>query len=283
MQKPLNVLYIASEAQPFNTTGTIAELAGNLPKSVKTLGHEIRVMLPGYGFINERRHHVHHLLRMKDIEIPMNGRMERAYVKSSYLACDNKKVQVYFLSNDHYFDRSGLYFHPDTKEYFTDNDERFIFFCRGVFESLKKLGWQPDIIHCNDWQCGLVPAYLKTIYKDDPFFKNTRTVFTAFSLASHGTFPKSTFEKTGLPFGTYGGNGGTKLNFMNIGLSYADAVTTFGNKVDKKALQSVEDGFTDHYAVNKKSVISMMPSQAANSHDEIAEKFIDIYRGLLKN
>jgi starch synthase len=287
MSKPIDVLYVATEAEPFAKTGSLGDLAGTLPKSVKALGHEIRVMLPGYGFINERRFHLHNLLRMKDIEIPIGGGTERAFVKSSYIVCENKKVQVYFLSNDRYFSREGLYYHPETKRYFPDNDERFIFFCRGVLETLKRLGWQPRVIHCNDWQCGLIPAYLKTIYRDDPFFKNTRTVFTAYSLASHGTFPKSSFDKTGLPQGsfTFEKESQHSLNFLKAGMAFADVVTTFGLKADKKINGGNTNGFHDILSLSNKQVVSMTHGAAENgSRSEIlAQKFVTIYRDLTKN
>jgi starch synthase len=285
MTKPLDVLFVASEAEPFVKTGSLADLAANIPKSVKTMGHEIRVMLPGYGFINERRYHLHHLLRMKDIEIPIGDNSERAYVKSSYLNCENKKVQVYFLSNDRYFGREGLYSHPETKEYFADNDERFIFFCRAVLETLKRLGWKPRIIHCNDWQCGLIPAYLKTIYKEDPFFKGTKTVFTAYSLASHGIFPKTSFIKTGLPSEILSNNGdhGHKLNFLHAGVHFADIVTTLGVKADKKITSPSDDGFEDLHRLHNKQVVSMtMTGQNGNRHALLAEKFVSLYHDLAK-
>src|ERR1041385_104315 len=118
MSKPLGVLYVATEADPFVKTGSFADLAGKLPRTVKALGHDIRVMLPGYGSINNRRFQIHNLLRMKDIQIPVAGGMEQAYIKSSYLNGDNQKVQVYFIANDRYFNRDGLYYHPETKKYF---------------------------------------------------------------------------------------------------------------------------------------------------------------------
>ncbi len=284
MSKPLDILFVASEVEPFAKTGSIAELAANLPKWVKTMGHEIRVMLPGYGFINERRFHLHRLLRMKDIPIPMGSENELAYVKSSYLATENKKVQVYFLSNDKYFNRGGLYSHPDTKQYYPDNDERFIFFCRGILETLKRLGWQPKIIHCNDWQCGLIPVYLKTLYKNDPYFKNVKTVFTAYNLAYHGSFPASSVEKTGLPASIFSGNGARplKLDFLRAGLEYADVITTVGAKADKKF--STEEGLMDIFKAQKKSLISLTtPTGNGAKHQELAEKFISIYSDLSKN
>jgi starch synthase len=284
MPKSLNVLFVATEAEPFAKTGSLGDLAGNLSKMVKEMGHEIRVMIPGYGFISERRHHLHHLLRMKNIDVPVGKDVEKAYIKSSYISCENKKVQVYFLSNDKYFNREGLYYHPDTKQYFADNDERFIFFCRGALETLKKLGWQPDVIHCNDWQCGLIPAYLKSIYKDDPFFRNTRTVFTAYSLASHGAFPKSAYHKSGLPssmFSTFDGEH-DRLNFLTAGIAFADVTTTFGTKADKLR-DSSNNGFEELLKSQKRQIVSLTAGSNGSRHQHLAEKLISIYRELAKS
>jgi len=286
MPRPLGVLFVASEAEPFIKTCSIGNLAGSLPKTVRLLGHDIRVMLPGYGLINTRRFQIHSLLRMKGIQVPVAGEMEPAYVKSSYLACENQKVLVYFLANDRYFNREGLYFHPETKKYFPDNDERFIFFCRGVLETLKRLQWQPQIIHCIDWQCGLIPAYLKLVYKNDPYFKNIKTVFTVFSLASHAIFPKSSYEKTGLPMSFFEENGGQKdkLNFLKAGLAYADLITTFGNKAEKGILLSPPDDMEKVLQARKNFIVSMNHDlHNGNSHDALAQKIVDIYRDLIKN
>ncbi len=283
MPKPIGILFVASEADPFIKTGSIGDLAGTLPKMVKALGHDIRVMLPGYSAINNRRFQIHNLLRMKDIEVPIADAFERAQVKSSYLNSENQKVLVYFLSNDRYFNREGLYFHPDTKKYFTDNDERFIFFCRGVLETLKRLRWQPHIIHCNDWQCGLIPAYLKSTYKDDPYFRNVKTVFTVYSLASHASFPKSSLDKSGLPEGLFKDNGSAeRLNFLKAGLAHADVVTTFGNRAEKGIRLSPHDDMEKLLHARKNSIISMS-SENGNGQEYLANKLIDLYRDLVKS
>jgi starch synthase len=284
MTKSLSILFVASEVEPFIKTGTIGDLAGILPKTVKSLGHDIRVMLPGYGFINSRRFQIHNLLRMKDIDVPVANDMERAYVKSSYLNSENQKVLVYFLANDKFFNREGLYFHPETKKYFPDNDERFIFFCRGILETLKRLRWQPDIIHCNDWQCGLIPAYLKTIYKNDPFFKNVKTVFTVYSMASHASFPLSSYVKSGLPPGLLpeNGSGTDRLNFLRAGLTFADMVTTIGSKAEK-GIRLAPDVEMEKLLHARKNAIISMNQQNGNGQHIIAEKLVDIYRDLSKS
>ncbi len=284
MSKSIGILFVASEAEPFIGTGSIGDLAGSLPKTLKAMGHDIRVMLPGYSSINNRRFQIHNLLRMKDIQILVAKEMEQASIRSSYLSSENQKVLVYFLANDRYFSREGLYFHPETKKYFPDNDERFIFFCRGVLETLKRLRWQPDIIHCNDWQCGLIPAYLKSIYKDDPYFRNVKTVFTVFSLASHASFPKSSFEKTGMPSGLFWENGSQmdRLNFLKAGLAHADIVTTFGSKADKGIVASPQDGMEKVLQARKSAIVSMSYHNG-NGQVKIAQQLVDIYRDLAKS
>ena len=285
MPKSIGVLFVATEVEPFVKTGILANLAGNLPRTVKMMGHDIRVILPGYSFINDRRFQIHNLLRMQDIEIPVAGKMERANIKSSYLKGDTHKVQVYFISNDRYFNREGLYYHPDTKKYFTDNDERFIFFCRGVLETLKRLQWQPKIIHCNDWQCGLIPMYLKTLYKDDPYLKNIRTIFTAYSLASYGAFPKTSIDKTGVPKELYhnGSDQTERLNFLQTGLAYADVITTMGTKADNGICRTPLDELDNILQTRKNDVVSMRnESPNGYCHETVAQKFLTVYRDLAK-
>lgn len=284
MPKPISVLFVASEAEPFIKSGSIGDLAGSLPKMLKSSGHDVRVMLPGYGFISNRKFQIHNLLRMKDIEVPVSTERHCANIKSSYLANENQKVLVYFLSNDHYFDREGLYYHPDTKKYFNDNDERFIFFCRGVLETLKRLHWQPQIIHCNDWQCGLIPAYLKTLYKNDPYFKGIKTVFTVYSLASYASFPNSSFEKTHLPAELFSGNGfdHERLDFLKMGLTYADMITTFGNKAHKGILKSPPADIEKILQLRKTAVVSMNAINGSG-HATMAHSLIDIYQDLAKS
>ena len=199
MSKPLNILFVTSEAEPFAKTGGLADVSGALPQTIKELGHEIRIMMPRYGTISERKFKLHDVIRLREISVPLGNETKNGFVNSSFISSLKAKVQVYFLANQEMYNRAGLYINPDSKKDYHDNDDRFIFFCRGVLETLKKLGWQPDIIHCNDWQTGLIPAYLKTIYKDEPTFKNIRTVFTVHNLGYQGQFPKESFAKTGLP------------------------------------------------------------------------------------
>jgi starch synthase len=245
MAQQLNVLLLSSEVEPFAKTGGLADVSSALPKSIKSLDHEIRIMMPRYGSINEHKCKLHEMIRLKDIPVPLGNKQVLASVKSSFLANSHSKVQVYFLDNHSLFGRSGLYVHPETKKDYRDNDDRFFFFARGALEVLKHLGWQPDIIHCNDWPTGLVPVYLKTLYKNDPFYKDTRTVFTVHNMAYQGTFPKSSFSKTGLPshvLSEKGVESDGKINLLKAGLVYSDAITTVSERYAQEIQSSAEYG-----------------------------------------
>ncbi len=245
MAKPLNILFVSSEVDPFAKTGGLADVSGALPQTIKELEHEIRVIMPRYGSINERKSRLHQMIRLNDIVIPIGSKSFPLTVKSSFITNNQVKVQVYFIDNADLFGRTGLYVHPETKKDYHDNDERFFFFDKAVLELLKHLGWQPDIIHCNDWQTGLIPAYLKTIYRDDPFYADTRTVFTVHNMAYQGVFPKSSFAKTGLPpelFSDEGIQAYGNINLMKSGLVFADAITTVSEKYAEEIRTSEEYG-----------------------------------------
>jgi starch synthase len=243
MARQLNVLLLSSEVEPFAKTGGLADVSSSLPKAIKSLNQEIRIMMPRYGSINERERQLHELARLKDIPVPLGGKHLQASVKSSFLTNSHSRIQVYFLENPTLYARPGLYVSPDTKRDYPDNDDRFFFFNRATLEILKRLGWKPDIIHCNDWQTGLVPVYLKTLYRDDPFYAGTRTIFTIHNMAYQGVFPTSSFEKTGLPPDVLGEEGIQRdgcLNLLKAGLVYADALTTVSEKYAEE-IQSTQE------------------------------------------
>lgn len=245
MSKPLNILYVSSEVEPFAKTGGLADVSSALPKAIKDLGHEVRIMMPRYRFIVERKFHLHDIIRLRDIPVPVGTSTELGNVKSSFISNLKEKVQVYFLDNTNYFGRDGIYQSPTTKKDYKDNDERFIFFCRGVLETLKRLGWQPDIIHCNDWQTGLIPAYIKTMFAQDAFFKNVKTVFTIHNMAYQGAFPADSFTKSNLPkelFAAEGVEAYGNFNFLKTGLFFPDAITTVSEKYADEICSSAEIG-----------------------------------------
>lgn len=246
MARSLNILFVASEVEPFAKTGGLADVAGALPKSLVALGNEVRVVLPRYGTISDKKFKLYDVQRLHNIPVPLGGNMEAASVKTSSLTTAAPKVPVYLVQNSRYFDREGLYVDSSTKSDYGDNDERFLFFSRAVFELTRTLEWKPDIIHCNDWQTGMLAAYAKTLYANDPFFKGTKIVFTIHNLAYQGRFPKSTFEKSGLPWSLFTLDGLEffgDVNFLKAGIVYADAITTVSKKYAEEIASDPEFGY----------------------------------------
>ena len=228
--KRLKILFVTSEVVPFVKTGGLADVSAALPQTLAELGHEVRIVVPKYGAVDDRKFKIHEVVRLKDIKIELAGKEVIFSLKSCFLPGQKIRVQIYFLDNQEYFgSRNSLYGDPMTGKDYPDNDERFIILNRAVFELIIKLGWIPDIIHCNDWQCGLIPTYLKTVYSGEENFDKFKTLFTIHNLAYQGEFSKSSFKKTGLPDKLNSPNGilhKGKLNFMKSGLVYADAINT---------------------------------------------------------
>lgn len=204
MKKMLKIFYIAPEVAPFVKTCKIADITGAFPKALKELGHDIRVMMPNYKCINARKYVLRDVIRLKDMIVSFGGGEVHVSAKSAFLP--NSKVQIYFLDNREYFGRNGIYSDPQKEAAYNDNDERFILFCKGCVETLRMLHWQPDIIHCNDWQCGFLPVYVKKMLSQDPFFKNTKVALSIFDLKRDAHVQKETIEKAGISPDIFGAN-----------------------------------------------------------------------------
>jgi starch synthase len=171
------VLFVSSEMSPFLETSPVATIARMLPQALQEQDNEIRILVPRFGVINERRNRLHEVVRLSGINISIDDNDNPLIIKVASIP--NTKMQVYFLDNEDYFHRKAI-FNDENGDYFSDNDERTIFFCKGVMETVKKLGWAPDIIHCQGWMTSLVPLYLKTLYKDEPVFKNAKVVYSVY-------------------------------------------------------------------------------------------------------
>src|SRR5437764_5956846 len=195
---PRSVLFVSSEVFPYAKTGGLADVSSALPQALREFHHDVRVIMPRYGFIGEKKQKIHIINRTQGMEIPVGDKNTTVDIKSSAILTQRTRVQIYLIESEEYFSRMGLYYDPGIGNDYPDNDERFITFAQSVLEMCKKLLWKPDIIHCNDWQTGLIPLYLKDAIKHDPFFRGTKTVFTIHNLAYQGNFPASSFAKTGL-------------------------------------------------------------------------------------
>ncbi len=229
----LRILYVASEINPFLETSKVADFVRKLPQAMQEKGLEIRILVPRFGVINERRNRLHEVVRLSGMNIAVGDEEKPLIIKVASIP--NAKLQVYFIDNEDYFKRKTV-FHDKENNFYEDNDERAIFFCKGVLETVKKLGWVPDIIHCNDWMTGLVPLYLKTSYKNDPIFKDTKVVYSIHDNSFEHKFDNSIVEKAKMidvednmlePLASADYEG-----FIKLGAKYADAVILSGQDVD---------------------------------------------------
>jgi len=243
--KKLKILFLSSEVYPFAKTGGLADVSHALPKAMKELGHEVRIIMPKYKVINERRFVLREVIRLKEIPIKVGNSEKRINVKSAFTP-DPDKIQTYFIDYKQYFGREGLYLNKKTNVEYPDNDERFILYAKAVLETLKLLFWQPDIIHCNDWQTGLVPFFLKTLYKDDDFFKKCATLFTVHNVGYQGNFPKASYNKTNVDRNIFKSGSQVeyygKFSFLKTGIYYADFVNTVSMTYAKEVQETEEYG-----------------------------------------
>ena len=244
--KKYKILFATSEVVPFIKTGGLADVSSALTQKLQEMGHFVRIIVPKYGAIDERKFKIHEVVRLKDIKINIGEKEVIFSLRSSFLIGPKTRVQIYFLDNPQYYgSRHSLYSDPITGEDYPDNDERFILLARAVFELITRLGWAPDIIHCNDWQTGLIPAYLKSSYSKDPIFKNIKTIFTIHNLSFQGIFPKTSFAKTALPKELESEKGilhKGKINFLKSGLLYSDMINTVSETYAKEICQLKEYG-----------------------------------------
>jgi len=171
------ILFVSQEITPFLPKTEVSTVARKLPQGVQESGKEIRVFMPRFGTINERRHQLHEVIRLSGMNLIIDDTDHPLIIKVASIP--TARMQVYFIDNDEYFKRKNV-FHDDKGEEHPDNDERSMFFCRGVLETVKKLGWKPDVIHCHGWMTSLMPLYIKDVYNNDPHFADTKVVYSIY-------------------------------------------------------------------------------------------------------
>ena len=168
-------------------------ISRHLPQGIQEKGNEIRTFMPRFGCINERRHQLHEVIRLSGMNLIINDNDHPLIIKVASI--QPARMQVYFIDNEDFFQRKAVLC-DDKGKMFTDNDERTVFFCRGVLETVKKLGWAPDVIHCHGWMTSLVPLYLKTAFKNDPLFSNSKIVYSLYNNPFDKTLSKDFVRKS---------------------------------------------------------------------------------------
>ena len=171
------ILLISQEMEPYTGLSEIAELAYRLPLYLNSQKCEIRILMPRFGTINERRHRLHEVVRLSGMNIIVNDDDYPLIIKVASLP--DSRIQVYFLDNDEFFKRKSVFEDSEGKP-FEDNIDRAVFFCKGAIETVRKFGWAPDIIHCHGWMTSLIPLYIRTAYKNDPIFQSSKIVYSLY-------------------------------------------------------------------------------------------------------
>ena len=172
------VLFITQEITPYLPESKMSLIGRHLPQGIQERGREIRTFMPKFGCINERRNQLHEVIRLSGMNLIINDTDHPLIIKVASIQA--ARMQVYFIDNEDYFQRKHT-LKDENNHYFDDNDERTIFFARGVLETVKKLRWAPDIIHCHGWFTGLVPLYIKKAYNEDPLFANSKIVYSVYN------------------------------------------------------------------------------------------------------
>lgn len=239
----VRVLYISQEINPFLPKSEISTTAKELAQGIQEAGKEIRVFMPRFGCINERRHQLHEVIRLSGMNLIVDDTDHPLIIKVASIP--TARMQVYFIDNEEYFQRKATLI-DDEEQPFKDNDERSIFFVRGVLETVKKLGWKPDVIHCHGWMTALMPLYLKKSYGDDPHFSDSKVVYSLYENSFSEPWDQKVIEK--LKFDGFEDADLTEIkdivdynNLNKLALKYADGVISATENVDESLTQYIKD------------------------------------------
>ncbi len=269
MSEKTKVLYVTQEMDPYVVMSDMGKVARELPQYAQENGMEIRILMPRYGTINERRHRLHEVVRLSGINIIIDEEDYPLIIKVASLP--GARMQVYFLDNDDFFHRPGVFGEED-EPFYHDNPERMIFFCKGVIETVKKFGWPPDIIHLHGWMTSLIPLYLKTAYKNEPVFQNAQIIYSVYSEGFKGKLSDNFLKKAPLihrkvdqdKLAEYAEADNSGLNKGAI--TYSDAVIIEDKKVNGSVKKHLE-------AINK-------PVLELNDPEDL-ENYVGFYQSLL--
>ena len=274
----MKIILASSEVVPFAKTGGLADVCGALPRELAKLGHEVNVFMPYYRCVMQKSDSFQIESADQPLEIPIGNKVESGWLFKTTLPDSN--VTIWFVGHDEYFNRSGLY--GENGQDYEDNCQRFTFFCRGVMESIRMLELQPDLIHVNDWQTGLIPALLKCEYHQNPVYENLVSLITVHNLAYQGSFVSEKMSLTGLGWEHfnyeemefYG-----QLNLLKTGLVFADAINTVSPTYAREIQEPVQgcglESVLQHRSADVSGIINGIDSQDWNPavDDLIPQKF----------
>ena len=267
LMEATKILYIAQEIVPYVPESEIANLCRKLPQSVQEKSHEVRLFMPKFGHINERRNQLHEVIRLSGQNIDIDDTDHPLFIKVASIPAAH--MQVYFIDNEDFFVRKGI-LGEKVGEEFEDNDERMIFFARGVIETVKKLRWEPEVIHCHGWFSALLPFYLKKAFNNDPFFQNAKIVYSLYNESFKNPLCDRFVDKSvieGLSaddLAPYAGKALSYNDLMKFALDFSDAAIIGSENVDAELV---------NYA--KEHVKHVLPYQPAEASAEAYCTFYD--------
>ncbi|WP_299225332.1 glycogen/starch synthase [uncultured Psychroserpens sp.] len=268
--KDKRILYVSSEVVPYLPETEISSMSFEAPKMVNKQGGQIRIFMPRYGNINERRHQLHEVIRLSGINLVINDLDMPLIIKVASIP--KERIQVYFIDNEEYFKRKATLTDEDGK-LFSDNDERAIFFAKGVIETVKKLNWSPDIIHINGWLAALLPLYLKEFYKNEPLFTESKIVTSVYNQSFEGTLDKNMINK--VKFDNVDEESIKLLetpnynNLMKVAINHSDALIKGSSELPKE--------LEDHLDSCEKPVLDYFPIE------EFADPYTEFYNTKVLN
>ena len=234
------VLIVTQEMQPYTALSEISAIARKLPQHIQENGMEIRVLMPRFGTINERRHRLHEVVRLSGMNIIVDDDDFPLIIKVASLP--GARMQVYFLDNEDFFKRKQI-FENGEGEPFDDNAERMIFFCKGVLETVRKFGWPPDIIHCHGWMTSLIPLYVKTAYKNEALFQNSKVIYSLYESAMGKNFSNEFANKASInnlePDDLKAYQNGHGVSLHEGAMAFSDALIFGSENLDEEVQQKL--------------------------------------------
>ncbi len=241
MGESKKILFVNSEIYPYLPENTISAIGRYLPQGIQERRNEIRSFMPRYGCINERKNQLHEVIRLSGMNIIINDVDRPLVIKVASISA--ARMQVYFIDNDDYFRRKRT-FTDESGKFYDDNGERAIFFARGVLETVKKLRWAPDIIHCQGWISHFIPLYLKKAYRDDPIFSHCKIVLSLYDdtpetfrsdLARLARFSSIGPEELSLI------DNPTGINLAKLAIKYSDGIIVGSSEIEKEELEYCDE------------------------------------------
>lgn len=239
--KDKRVLFVSSEVVPYLPENDMSTMSFEVPKMINSTGGQTRIFMPRFGNINERRHQLHEVIRLSGLNMVVNDLDMPLIIKVASIP--KERMQVYFIDNEDYFKRKAMYSDEDG-ELFEDNDERTIFFAKGVIETVKKLNWAPDIIHINGWMASLLPLYLRNYYGNEPLFKDSKIITSFYNNSFEKQLDKNLIKKV-----MFDGIDEDKVellkkpnynNLIKLAITYSDGVIIGSENVSDELLKFTE-------------------------------------------